>query len=253
MNWFIPHSGNNSKIIKTEIKIKTDNKNPNKPVKKKEHKLNPIGELIIDLIEKKYSKKPNYYFEYKPDWLLSFPTESMIEKRPELINLYSKLVDSKYLLKEKLKELTDRNYKQKQSFDIWIGEPYNFAIEFDEKQHFNQFRKITLGFYKNVKINFSLNYYGELNSNAIIKPGKSGFTKLKSKDPLFPEMLKGEKQDNRIRQRAFRDFLKDILTIENGYNPTLRIPYHVTNNRIADFDNKDLKKVKEYIYKNELI
>ncbi|GAI72995.1 unnamed protein product, partial [marine sediment metagenome] len=99
-----------------------------------------------------------------PVWLLSFPTESMIEKRPELINLYSKLVDSKYLLKEKLKELTDRNYKQKQSFDIWIGEPYNFAIEFDEKQHFNQFRKITLGFYKNVKINFSLNYYGELNS-----------------------------------------------------------------------------------------
>jgi len=93
----------------------------------------------------------------------------------------------------------------------------------------------------------------ELNKEIKIKPGKSGFTKLQSNDPLFPEMLEGEKQDNRIRQRAFRDFLKDLLPNENRVKPTLRIPYQVTNKSINDFTETELRNVEKYIIENELI
>ena len=249
--WQIPHSSKNSNNTQPITKPKKE-----KAVKKRnssEHKLIQIGDLIVRLLEKKYGKKATCLYENKPDWLLSYPSKEFINNRTELSKLYSKLTDNKFTLKEKIKELTDKKIKQRQSFDIWIGKPYNFAVEFDEKQHFNQYRKITLDYYQNVKIKFPLDYYKTLNTNIIIKPGKSGFTRLKSNDPLFPEMLKGEKQDNRIRQRAFRDFLKDLLPIENGFNPTLRIPYHITNFKINNFDEIDIKNVEKYIIENELI
>ena len=92
-----------------------------------------------------------------------------------------------------------------------------------------------------------------LNDSLMIKPGKSGFTKLKSNDPLFPATLEGDKQDNRVRQRAFRDFLKDLLPIVNGFNPTLRIPYHIRNKNIKDFTESDLISLHEYILENKLV
>jgi len=158
VNWFIPHSKNSSESVKQFVKIKFEKMDSSKPNKTEGHKLTTIGELLVELIEEKHNKKPNYHLEYKPDWLLSFPTESLIEYHPILIKLYSNLVNNEFGLKEKLKELTHKNYEQKQSFDIWIGEPYNFAIEFDEKQHFNQFREITLNFYDKIKINFPIEY-----------------------------------------------------------------------------------------------
>lgn len=254
VNWFIPHSGNSSKNLKPTISPKTEKEIEPKKVKSNNgHKLTPIGELIIDLIEKKYNKKTSCFYEYKPDWLLSNPSKQLVKNHPELNALYSALTENKFILIEKIEELSDKKLKQKQSFDIWIGEPFNFAVEFDEKQHFNQFRKITLDFYDKIKIKFPIKTYKELNKEIKIKPGKSGFTKLQSNDPLFPEMLEGEKQDNRIRQRAFRDFLKDLLPNENGFKPTLRIPYQVTNNSIDDFTETELQNVEKYIIENELI
>lgn len=254
VNWQIPHSGKTSRNLKpipnsnSEKEIK-----PPKAIPTNGHKLSPIGDLIVELIEKKYNKKPSCFYEYKPDWLLSNPSEQLIENRPELHKLYEKLTENKFSLKEKFTELSAKKLKQKQSFDIWIGEPFNFAVEFDEKQHFNQFRKITLDFYDKINIKYPIGLYKELNNEIEIKPGKSGFTRLKSNDPLFPEMLEGEKQENRIRQRAFRDVLKDLLPIENGFNPTLRIPYQVTNKSITDFTESELKNVENYIKDNELI
>jgi hypothetical protein len=126
-------------------------------------------------------------------------------------------------------------------------------VEFDEKQHFNQFRKITLGFYNRIKTGYPLDYYRKLTEKATVKAGKSGFTRLKHADLLFPEMLEGEKQDNRIRQRAFRDYLKDLLPNDNACKPTLRIPYTLTSNKIKDFSSEDLDRVKAYILDNKLI
>ena len=254
VKWQIPHSGKNSRNLKPIPNPNSDKENkPKKVISFNAHKLTSIGDLIVKIIENKYNKKSSCFYEYKPDWLLSNPSEQIIENRSELSELYSELTENKFSLKEKFIELSDKKIKQKQSFDIWIGKPFNFAIEFDEKQHFNQFRKITLDFYDNIDIKYPIELYKELNNGIAINSGKSGFTKLKSNDPLFPEMLEGEKQDNRIRQRAFRDFLKDLLPIENGFNPTLRIPYQVTNKSITDFTESELKNVENYIIDNELI
>lgn len=254
VNWQIPHSrkvSSNPKPIPNSNSEKE--KIPEKTFSASVHKLAPIGDLIVELIEKKYNKKPSCFYEYKPDWLLSNPSEQLIKNRLELSELYGELTENKFSLREKFTELSGKKLKQKQSYDIWIGEPFNFAIEFDEKQHFNQFRKITLDFYDKIDTKYPIKFYKELNNEIEIKPGKSGFTRLKSNDPLFPEMLEGEKQDNRIRQRAFRDFLKDLLPIENGFNPTLRIPYQVTNKSINNFTETEIKNVEKYIKENELI
>ncbi len=254
VNWIIPHSGDNTRELNPIINSNIEKEKESiKTISSNGHKLNLISVKIIELIEKKFNKKPTCKFEYKPDWLLSFPTKSLIENYPELSELYSELVNKEYTLTEKLSELTDKHLKQKQSFDIWIGEPFNFAIEFDEKQHFNQYRKITLEYYDKINIRFPIQLYKELNENIIIKAGKSGFTKLKSYDPLFPEMFKGIDQDNRIRQRAFRDYLKDLLPIDKKFNPTLRIPYHITNKKISNFTKIDLNNIIKYIEENDLI
>lgn len=254
VNWHIPHSKETSANLEPIFVSKsTKGKKINNESSTCNHKLGPIGELIINLLEKKHGIIPKLIYEYKPDWLLSNPSKNLINNYPELSKLYSELTNDKYTLTEKHSELTEKNLMQKQSFDIWIGEPFNFAIEFDEKQHFNQFRKITLDYYEKVNTKFPLNVYKQLNDGIKIKPGKSGFTKLKGYDPLFPEMLEGEKQDNRIKQRAFRDFLKDLLPIEHGFNPTLRIPFQVTNKNIDNFDKSDIDNVEKYINNNRLL
>ena len=251
-NWRIPLSGN--KIIVNSIP-KSRKSSESQPIHEKNnsHKLYSIAVLIVELIEKKYNIVPEFILEYKPEWLLSYPDSYILDKQPEICSLYKELVDNRFELKERLMLVSEKKRLQKQSYDIWIGKPFNFAIEFDEKQHFNQFRLLTFKYYKNYKLGFPINLYSKLNLNVIIKPAASGFTKLKSQDPLFPYLLEAESQDNRIRQRAFRDFLKDILPIANNYNPTIRIPYHVTNMKISDFTDKEYKNIELYITNNQLI
>jgi hypothetical protein len=84
-----------------------------------------------------------------------------------------------------------------------------------------------------------------------VKAGTTGFQKIK-KNLLFPHFYPdSEKQDNRIRQRAFRDFLKDYLPTQIELNPTLRIPYTATNKKIKDFNQFDLDKLKIYLTENK--
>jgi hypothetical protein len=254
VNWHIPHSKKSKNSSKRVTKFEPEpKKSSGVPLTKTVNKLVPIGNLIVKILAKKYNEIPKVNYEYKPDWLLSNPPLHLIESNKALNLLYIELNNKKFNLKGKYTELTERSLRQKQAFDIWIGEPFNFAVEFDEKQHFNQFRNVTLKYYDNVDINYPLELYEKLNKGVVIKPGKSGFTKLRSHDPLFPEIIEGERQDNRIRQRAFRDFLKDLLPITNGYKPTLRIPYQMANFKIKEFSNDDLKSVENYIYVNELI
>lgn len=214
----------------------------------------PIAELIKRLLELEFKEKAKYTLESRKDWLLNIPDKDLYKDFwEEISGVYNGLVDDRWTLDDMLNENFVLKKHSLARVDIWFEEPYNFICEFDEKQHFNQYRLITLKRgYKNLKFSFDYNFYYELSSERVAKPGKSDFHKLRSTDILFPEMLKGNKQDNRIRQRAFRDCLKDIVPIKLGYNSTIRISYKVTNNKNKDFTKEDLENIKEYLYENDV-
>lgn len=88
-------------------------------------------------------------------------------------------------------------------------------LEVDEKQHFNQFRAVTLLLYPpNLHLAFGREDW-LCRSKAKLRPESGGFAR--PCPPLFP----GE--GGRHRQRAFRDALCDILPPEHDWAPTLRI------------------------------
>lgn len=250
--WVIPRlSKRNLRPISQVSEVKVEPKQKQKPKRlaststpaTQTHKLASIAKLIAEKLEAVYGEPSSYEFEYKPKWLSTIPDHSLLKDMWEVVDkVYSSLVDGKYKLDDRLK-LAKRG---QQSFDIWFSDPIKVAVEFDESQHFNQFRAVSLEQYSNVEAGFSIDYYLSLNQKNV-GPGTTGFKKLKSNDPLFPEMYSGENQDNRVRQRAFRDTLKDLIPIALGFKPTIRIPYHVTNKSIKDFTKQDLQAISEYL------
>lgn len=218
------------------------------------HKLFPIAELIKELLELEFKVEATYGFEANQEWLLNVPDRNLYNDFWEDITVvYNKLIDNRWTLNDKIDNLGNNLINRMAKIDIWFNEPYNFICEFDEEQHFNQFRFITLEYgYHDLNVAFDLNLYRELSSRRIINPSVSGFVKLRNDNFLFPEMYDGINQDNRVRQRAFRDYIKDIVPIKLRYNPTLRISYKVTNNHINNFTEDDINKVKYYLYTNEV-
>lgn len=90
-------------------------------------------------------------------------------------------------------------------------------LEVDETQHFNEFRALTLRHYAGrVPLAFdTAAWIARSEQKRRLEGG--GFAK--EKPPLFPG------QNGRHRQRAFRDALADILPLEHGFAPTLRIAH----------------------------
>ena len=206
----------------------------------KTRKLEPVARLISDSLEKLYNIRPNYILEYKPQWLTDKPVCSVMEKYEGILTkIYSSLTENKYNLIEQFNLLLK---SKSQSFDIWFCSPFNFAVEFDESQHFNQFRALSLNYYPKTHSGFDVSYYKTL-CNKFIKPSISGFCKLKAPSAMFPAFLEGLSQDNRIRQRAYRDVIKDFSPVALGFNPTIRIPYNITSKKIKDFNNSDLENI----------
>lgn len=97
-----------------------------------------------------------------------------------------------------------------------------FILEFDETQHFNRYRRMTLERYPDpTAMRFDLQaWMNRCDAKRQLEGG--GFAK--PRPPLFP----GE--NGRHRQRAFRDALADLLPPLHGFGPTLRI---------ADFEVAD--------------
>jgi hypothetical protein len=88
-------------------------------------------------------------------------------------------------------------------------------IEFDETQHFNDYRAQTIRRYpRSVSVAFDRGAWLRA-CDAKRRLEGQGFGR--PKPPLFPH------EDGRHRQRAFRDALADILPADHGWLPTLRI------------------------------
>lgn len=167
-------------------------------------KLVPIAETIKTYLNHFFRVEANYTIEKKLDWLTTIPSPNISENNwTKINNVYKKIVDNKLDLEKLMLSSSYLEQNNFQSIDIWFGEPFNFMVEFDEKQHFNQYRRLTL-FEDQFVGDFGL--YRKL-CEKVANSGTSGFQKIKE-DLLFPWFNDGEKQDNRIRQRAFRDFLK---------------------------------------------
>lgn len=88
-------------------------------------------------------------------------------------------------------------------------------LEVDETQHFNRYRALTLRRYP-PRASFAFpiaRWIEQSEKKARLEGGGFG----KPKPPLFPA------EWGRHQQRAFRDALADLLPLEHGWAPTLRI------------------------------
>jgi hypothetical protein len=248
--WYIPLSSNKAILNEQQKKqgIATVAPDIDKNSIEDPHKLTGIAEVAVEIIFQLTGIRPSYMLELKPQWLESVPNNEVLKPYwNQVLVCYSKLTEGKYELNNRLK-LCKKGSPQ--SYDIWISEPFNFAIEFDEKQHFNQFRKVTLEHYSGIPVAFDLVEYKSY-CQGMSKPGSSGFQRLKAYDPLFPPIETVTQQDNRIRQRAFRDFLKDVYPIAVGYGSTVRVPYQIVN-KINNFSESDFHQIRNHM-KNQFL
>jgi hypothetical protein len=95
------------------------------------------------------------------------------------------------------------------------GEPPRI-VEFDEKQHFNSFRALTIRAYpRTAAVAFDRRaWLRACEAKRRLEGGGFGLPK----PPLFPD------EDGRHRQRAYRDAVADLLPAVHGWCPTLASP-----------------------------
>ncbi|MBT5831404.1 MAG: hypothetical protein HOH77_14545 [Candidatus Latescibacteria bacterium] len=218
--------------------------------KRKVNKLKSLADCLSEICEQFFNCSVSYSFETQPDWLRSVPDRGVYDAVwKDVSAVYAVLVDDRWTLTDRLEEFAAELKGGRQRVDIWFEAPLNCMVEFDETQHFNPFRLKTLQAWDGyAQCSFDYDHYLPLTEATTIPAGETPFQRLKNFDPLFPPMLDGEAQDNRIRQRAFRDFLKDITPlVMPKVNPTIRMSYMTTNGRIRDFTGEDFESVEAYI------
>jgi hypothetical protein len=163
---------------------------------------------VTELVEAALRRR--VYSGPTPDWLYR-PGRAEIGVAWRRIRLiYRRLTDGL--------ELPDRMpVRESRNVDGIIGGrglPWR-VLEVDERQHFNEFRAITLELYPtDVKVGFPLKDWLRESGRRKARAGGGWGAR---KPPLFP--MSG----GRHRQRAFRDALADLLPPIHDYAPTLRI------------------------------
>lgn len=102
--------------------------------------------------------------------------------------------------------------------DAYFPEPYHFIFEFDELQHFTQYRERTFQFYPaNIKIAYAPQKYlrfCQQHHTAALAKGPDRFRRHTADFPYT---------NGRAAQRAFFDTFRDWLPPLHGLNPTLRL------------------------------
>jgi hypothetical protein len=177
--------------------------------------LREMERATVDLVRKVYGGRE----QPTPDWLQR-PGAGEAGRRWGLVEtLYGELTGM---------ELPDvMPPRERRAVDCILqrrGEPPRI-VEFDETQHFNRYRAITLRRYpRSVRVAFDRSVWLRASEAKVrLEGGRFG----RPKPPLFPH------EDGRHRQRAYRDALADLLPAVHGWLPTLRI---------ADFE------IKAWIY-----
>jgi hypothetical protein len=214
-------------------------------------KLLPIAQAVAAFLEKELGHPASFALEAPLPWLDALLAPATLGPLWEdVCRVYAALVDGRFALADRLRLRQPSARAPSQRVDIWFAAPYSFALEFDEKQHFNPYRLRTLQEvprYRALPLDYDA--YMRQCASGTMRPGTSGFSRLRTADPLFPPMYDGEAQDNRIRQRAFRDLLKDLIPLTRpDVNPTWRVGSYLIGGKVKGFDPTDCRAVVEHLH-----
>jgi hypothetical protein len=144
-----------------------------------------------------------------PTWLKR-PGKVECGSRWELVRIIYEAVAGKELQLETMPARESRRVDGVFSF-----ENTKFVYELDEVQHFNSFRAATLAHYP-TDLRLGFDKAAWLRRCAAKKKLEGGGWS-KERPPLFAGA------NGRHKQRAFRDALADIVPLEHGYGPTVRL------------------------------
>lgn len=122
--------------------------------------------------------------------------------------------------------------------DAYFPEPYHFIFEFDELQHFTQFREQTFQYYPaDIEIAYALQTYRQFCQQHHAAALAKGPARFRRNTADFPYT------NGRAAQRAFFDTFRDWLPPLHGLNPTLRLAEFevmpILNGQLTDTAAKD--------------
>ena len=102
--------------------------------------------------------------------------------------------------------------------DAYFPEPYHFIFEFDELQHFTEYRERTFQFYpENIRLAYAPQKYKQVCQQHHIAALAKGTARFRRPTADFPYA------NGRAAQRAFFDTFRDWLPSLHGLNPTVRL------------------------------
>ena len=102
--------------------------------------------------------------------------------------------------------------------DAYFPKPYHFIFEFDELQHFTQFRERTFKFYpEDVPLAYAPKRYLMFCQQYCAAALAKGPDRFRRRTADFPYV------NGRAAQRAFFDTFRDWLPPQHGLNPTVRL------------------------------
>ena len=133
--------------------------------------------------------------------------------------------------------------------DAYFPEPYHFIFEFDELQHFTQFRELTFRYYpENVPLAYApeeyLRFCKQHHAAALAK----GPDRFRRRTADFPYV------NGRAAQRAFFDTFRDWLPPQHGLNPTVRLAeFEVTQILNGELTGNDAKTYMERLICNRIV
>lgn len=102
--------------------------------------------------------------------------------------------------------------------DAYFSDPYHFIFEFDELQHFTQYRARTFGFYPaGLPLAYDVGRYGEFCREHHVAALAKGPDRFRRRTADFSY------RNGRAAQRAFFDTFRDWLPPLHGLKPTVRV------------------------------
>lgn len=102
--------------------------------------------------------------------------------------------------------------------DCYLPPPYNCLFEFDEIQHFTEYKLKALQLYPDqIQYGFDLDYYKRLCQKYSQEALRKGAGTYRAPKVEFPF------ENGRAAQRAFFDMFRDFLPTLHELNPTIRI------------------------------